>query len=389
MKKLLFIAMLLGLVVHINAQNDAGTMYTYAQIKTFLNSSQNVLGYKFYGTVAIIEPPKEGSTVYTLYLGSTDDDKRFNVLIDANVYPLVKDVLNKNVSLTVLNTSGSVGGGITSFKITCSLDHPKASAGAPGCERHYQSAVKFIVDTPTVHPFTINKLGGSVVFSTGNLQYCPARDEWRFALRQFDRVGKGKSVYAPEGLKTDGTHINDNGTTVFYDSIDYSTKDNTPSGFKEVKGVPCNNTLISKKYGGWVDMFAWGTSGQGRKAQDSLAVFFNPYDLNGVDLGHAANKFGYGPSFDAGHGPGAISNNIDVKSGTNRFFDWGYRNVIREYYNLVYDVYDKTRDKHIKGNRYPDGYPVASGVDEPYKCVQQSRLPLARLETKTPDSIGP
>ena len=118
MKKLLFIAMLLGLVVHINAQNDAGTMYTYAQIKTFLNSSQNVLGYKFYGTVAIIEPPKEGSTVYTLYLGSTDDDKRFNVLIDANVYPLVKDVLNKNVSLTVLNTSGSVGGGITSFKIT-------------------------------------------------------------------------------------------------------------------------------------------------------------------------------------------------------------------------------------------------------------------------------
>ncbi len=339
MKKLLFIAMLLGLVVHINAQNDAGTMYTYAQMKTFLNSSQNVIGYKFYGTVAIIEPPQEGSTVYTLYLGSTNDDKRFNILVDANVYPLVKDVLNKNVSLTVLNTSGSVGGGVTSFNITCSLNNDdRKPAGVPGCERHYQSAVKFIVDTPTVHPFTINKRGGSVVFSTGNLQYCPARDEWRFALRQFDRVGKGKSVYAPEGLKTDGTNINDNGTTVFYDSIDYSTKDNsTASGFKEIKGVPCNNTLVSKRYGGWVDMFAWGTSGQGRKAKDSLAMFFSPYDLNAIDLGHEANKFGYGPSFDAGQGPGAISNDIDVYSGTNRFFDWGYNNVIREYYNLVYD----------------------------------------------------
>ena len=229
--------------------------------------------------------------------------------------------LNENTEYIIITSLRAITGMSGWYNATgtpTTYSPPPPDLGPSPCNRHYQSAVKFIVDTPTVHPFTINKLGGSVVFSTGNLQYCPARDEWRFALRQFDRVGKGKSVYAPEGLKTDGNNVNDNGTTVFYDSIDYSTKDNTTaSGFKEIKGVPCNNTLISKKYGGWVDMFAWGTSGQGRKAQDSLAVFFNPYDLNGVDLGHAANKFGYGPSFDAGHGPGAISNNIDVKSGTN------------------------------------------------------------------------
>ena len=132
------------------------------------------------------------------------------------------------------------------------------AAQADGCNRYYQSAVKFIVDTPTVHPFTVSESGRQVTFSAGNLQYCPARDEWRFALRQFDRVGNGKSVYAPEGLKTAGTNVNDNVTTVFYDSIDYSTPDlSTPSKFKEIKGVPCNNLLVSKKYGGWIDVFAW------------------------------------------------------------------------------------------------------------------------------------
>ena len=221
---------------------------------------------------------------------------------------------------------------VLGFSVLLTTAH---AAQADGCNRYYQSAVKFIVDTPTVHPFTVSESGRQVTFSAGNLQYCPARDEWRFALRQFDRVGNGKSLYAPEGLQASG--MNGNVTTVFYDSIDYSTEDNTTaSGYKEIKGVPCNNLLVSKSYDGWIDLFPWATSGHGRKVKDSLAMFFHPYELNATDLGNTYNTYGYGPSFDAGHGPGALSNNIDTASGTNRFFDWGYLNVIRQFNNCTH-----------------------------------------------------
>ena len=307
---------------------------------------------------------------------------------------------------------------------------PADTAGSP-CDRHYMASLKVLVQSPERHPFSINADGGKVIFSPGNLQYCPARDEWRFALRQFDRVGNGKSIHAfggaqatiyspadiisklkngedvaglvmkitvtsssttqfsvsnvPTGSsitlnRADNTEItnigtydvtivsltagstnnsytlvsklytdagtsgssqvfgvNDNVTTVFYDSIDYSTKDNTTaSGYKEIKGVPCNNLLVSKSYDGWIDLFPWATSGHGRKVKDSLAMFFQPYDLNRTDLGNTYNTYGYGPSFNAGHGPGALSNHIDTASGTNRFFDWGYLNVIRQFNNCTH-----------------------------------------------------
>ena len=32
-----------------------------------------------------------------------------------------------------------------------------------GCDRYYESAIKFIVDTPVVHPFSINAKGASVI----------------------------------------------------------------------------------------------------------------------------------------------------------------------------------------------------------------------------------
>ncbi len=212
---------------------------------------------------------------------------------------------------------------------------PADSSSSP-CNRHYITSLKVLVNKPTTHLFTINATGGTVIFSSGNLQYCPARNEWRFALRQFDRVGNGKSLYAPEGLQASG--INGNITTVFYDSIDYTTSDpSTASGFKETKGVPCNNLLMHKKYEGWVDLFSWGTSGHGRKVGDEYAIYFYPYELNGTNFNGNYNNYGYGPSYDEGHGAGATNNDIDTTSGTNRWFDWGYGNVIREYSNCVYD----------------------------------------------------
>ena len=134
---------------------------------------------------------------------------------------------------------------------------------------------------------------------------------------------------------TGGTGVNDNTSTVFYDSIDYANKDEN-GNYKVIKNVPCNNLLRSKTYQGWIDMFAWGTSGQGRKVGDKYTVFYYPYEVSSADFGEP-NNYGYGPSYGEGRGEGATSNNFDKKSGMNRLFDWGYANYIREYNGSVFD----------------------------------------------------
>ena len=83
-------------------------------------------------------------------------------------------------------------------------------------------------------------------------------------------------------------------------------------------------------------MFAWGTSGQGRKVGDKYTVFYYPYEVSSADFGEP-NNYGYGPSYGEGRGEGATSNNFDKKSGMNRLFDWGYANYIREYNGSVFD----------------------------------------------------
>ncbi len=78
-----------------------------------------------------------------------------------------------------------------------------------------------------------------VHFSPGNLQYQASSGTWRFAERQFDRCGNGIS----------------NGTT-------QSGKRGTSTVFWEDAGVtkPCDNALFSSStYGGWIDLFVWGT----------------------------------------------------------------------------------------------------------------------------------
>ena len=220
-------------------------------------------------------------------------------------------------------------------------ENPEDLGVIEGCNRYYESAVKFMVDTPVVFPFTINSTGARVIFSSGNLQYCPARDEWRFALRQFDRVAHGKSRYAPEGLQATG--MAGNATTVFYDSIDNTTTDpTTPSGFKEIKNVPCNNLLASKTYRGWIDLFPWGTSAQGNQVNDKGAAFVYPYNCSQSDLNNPYNTYGFGPSFGGDKSEGVTNNNFDKQSGKNRWFDWGYGNYIREYTNTVFD-----RNNHV------------------------------------------
>ena len=78
--------------------------------------------------------------------------------------------------------------------------------------------------------FSVSK-DKKVSFSRGNLQYCPDRKVWRFAINQYDYVGG-------------------------YD--DYNHLDH---GTVYIDNEKCSNQKISSIYHGWIDLFGWGTSG--------------------------------------------------------------------------------------------------------------------------------
>lgn len=89
----------------------------------------------------------------------------------------------------------------------------------------------------------------SVKFSRGNLQYQASTNTWRFAENQFDAVA-GKS----------NNHIGEDGGNVF------------------VNGVKSDNINVSSTYSGWIDLFAWGTSGHQVSGEDYTA--YQPYSVN-------------------------------------------------------------------------------------------------------------
>lgn len=74
-----------------------------------------------------------------------------------------------------------------------------------------------------LHPFTISSDGHKVYFSKGNLQYNAALDQWRFAEHQYDYAGS-------------------------------------------------SNSMASSAYGGWIDLFGYGTSGW-----DNGTEYYMPY----------------------------------------------------------------------------------------------------------------
>ena len=84
--------------------------------------------------------------------------------------------------------------------------------------------------------FTINENGDQVWFSQGNLQYQASTNTWRFAENQWEYVGE-------------------------------------------------DNTNVSETYTGWIDLFAWGTSGYNHGAANyqpwSTSIY--PYDYYAYD----------------------------------------------------------------------------------------------------------
>ena len=95
--------------------------------------------------------------------------------------------------------------------------------------------------------FTINSNGDQVYFSQGNLQYKASTNTWRFAESQWDYVG-------------------DAGAGTVFEN-----------------GIKCNNVLCSPTYDGWIDLFAWGTSGY-----DHGAVCYQPWSTSSTHTDYYA-----------------------------------------------------------------------------------------------------
>ena len=131
--------------------------------------------------------------------------------------------------------------------------------------------------------FTINANGDQVYFSQGNLQYQASTNTWRFAEHQYDRI-------------SDGTRA----CTV------------------KANDVACSNLLASATYDGWVDLFAWGTSGW----DGGNAINYQPWSMAAAETDARIEidfqDYGYGPFTDA--------NLWEDIAGTQ--YDWGMHNAI-------------------------------------------------------------
>ena len=87
-------------------------------------------------------------------------------------------------------------------------------------------------------PFSV-ALNKRVTFSSGNLQYHPANDEWRFAPSQLDYIGD-------------------------------------------------NNANISDTYNGWIDLFGWGTGNNPTNASKDRSDYQSFVDWGGNNIGSDA-----------------------------------------------------------------------------------------------------
>lgn len=167
-----------------------------------------------------------------------------------------------------------------------------------------------------------------VRFSMGNLQYHASTGKWRFAKKQTAYVGGA-------------------------------------------------NSKASESYNGWIDLFAWGTSGY-HDASDKENIHYQPYSTSSEQYeANRNNSFGYGPSKNM--------KNADL-TGKSAKYDWGVYNAISNggekagmWRTLTAEEWEYLLDKRTAAMRYclatvdervgliiyPDNYAQPSGVDAP------------------------
>lgn len=114
--------------------------------------------------------------------------------------------------------------------------------------------------------FSVNKEGGTVCFSQGNLQYQISSKTWRFADHQWDYVGH--------------TYRIETGNDVFED-IHMGTVDGST-----------NEGIVKNGYSGWIDLFGWGTSGNGDRKPNMSVLNSLEYLTGGKDIAGTDNDWG-------------------------------------------------------------------------------------------------
>ena len=167
------------------------------------------------------------------------------------------------------------------------LDFSPVNLNAGFNSRCFARSVRLVKDqTPppsayNPQPFSIAP-DRQITFSPGNLQYNAAQGNhqcadgtthqgtWRFAEHQWDYVG------------------------------------NTKNGTVYHNGTKCSNTKIGSKYDGWIDLFAWGTSGW-----NSGAKYYQPWHTNKDNINYQIG--------------GKLENDL---RGEYSYADWGVFNDI-------------------------------------------------------------
>ena len=117
------------------------------------------------------------------------------------------------------------------------------------------------------------------------------------------RFSKGNLQYT-----TVGTHATAEGTA-------HGTWRFAPNQWDTIGAA---NSNVSSTYTGWIDLFAWGTSGY-HDTNDQSNIYYQPYSSNRTYVDTAYNLNGYGPSL----------NMTDTNlTGTSANYDWGIYNAI-------------------------------------------------------------
>jgi len=162
----------------------------------------------------------------------------------------------------------------------------------------YGQEVTFTTLTASSGLFSVSATK-KVYFSLGNLQYQASTNTWRFAEHPWDVVG-----------------------------FDYPSYNGNPSGtFGNVyeNGMRCNNDLASSTYSGWIDLFAWGTSGYDHGANCyepwSLSKYFSDYNAYGLDYSCLYDQTGMA---DWGYNPISNGGNEENKWRTLTSEEWDY-----------------------------------------------------------------
>ena len=200
------------------------------------------------------------------------------------------------------------------------------------CDQVFYSLVTFTQEPiMRAHLYTINAEGDQIFFAPGNLQYQPSTKSWRFARRQWMIVGGHGTV-----------------SDVYYDSIDVDGNSHT---------VRCNNSLVSKNYQGWIDLFAWGTSGcKVDKKADKYARYTQPYDGYTGTMSEEHNTYGFGPSFNLD----GIYPHFSIGSNSSKY-DWGINGIY-----CVYPYYLNETRIHHEGATNEPVYTTSIAYDSTY-----------------------